>query len=249
MCTVVLLRRPGHAWPAIIAANRDEAVDRPWRPPARHWPDRPGVLAGLDEEAGGSWMGLNEAGVAAAILNRRGSLGPEAGKRTRGALVLEALDHGTAEDAAAAMTEVDGRAYRSFNMLVADREHAFWIRHAGRRGVSAHVLGPGLSMLTASDLNDRAASERIDHYLPRFEAARPPDPDAPDGWAEWESLLLSEETAPGVLDPNGAMHVRTGWGFATVSRALLALPAGAGARPVWRFARSWPETGGYTELH
>ena len=249
MCTVVLLRRPGHAWPAIIAANRDEAVDRPWRPPARHWPDRPGVLAGLDEEAGGSWMGLNEAGVAAAILNRRGSLGPEAGKRTRGALVLEALDHGTAEDAAAAMTEVDGCAYRSFNMLVADREHAFWIRHAGGRGVSAHVLGPGLSMLTASDLNDRAASERIDFYLPRFEAARPPDPDAPDGWAEWESLLLSEETAPGVSDPNGTMHVRTGWGFATVSRALLALPAGAGARPVWRFARSWPETGGYTELH
>ncbi len=249
MCTVVLLRRPGHAWPAIIGANRDEAVARPWRPPARHWPDRPGVLAGLDEEAGGSWMGLNEAGVVAAILNRRGSLGPEDGKRTRGALVLEALDHDTARKAAAVMAAVDGRAYRSFNMLVADREDAFWVRHAGGRGVSAQPVGAGLSMLTAWDLNDGANSERTCHYLPRFEAARAPDPDAPGGWADWEALLASEETAPGVPDPNGAMHVRTDWGFGTVSRALLALPAHANAAPVWRFARTWPETGGYVELH
>ncbi len=249
MCTVVLLRRPGHAWPTIIAANRDEAVDRPWRPPGRHWPDRPGVLAGLDEEAGGSWMGLNEAGVAAAILNRRGSLGPARGKRTRGMLVLEALDRETARAAAVAMSQVDGRAYRSFNMLVADREDAFWIRHAGGRGVSAQPVGAGLSMLTAWDMNDRVNSDRTGHYLPRFETARPPDPDAPGGWADWERLLASEETAPGVHDPNGAMHIRTDWGFGTVSRALLALPAEASAAPVWRFASTWPETGGYVELH
>ena len=249
MCTVVLLRRPGHAWPAIIGANRDEAVARPWRPPARHWPDRPGVLAGLDEEAGGSWMGLNRAGVAAAILNRRGSLGPAAGKRTRGLLVLEALDHGSARAAAAAMEAVDGRAYRSFNMLVADRAEAFWIRHTGGRGVSAHSIGPGVSMLTAADLNDGAASARVGFHLPRFEAARPPEPDAPGGWAGWERLLASQETAPGLADPNGAMQIRTDWGFGTVSRALLALPASAGAAPVWRFARTWPETGAYAELH
>ena len=249
MCTVILLRRPGHAWPAIIGANRDEAVNRPWQPPARHWPDRPGVLAGLDEEAGGSWMGLNEAGVTAAILNRRGSLGPARGKRTRGALVLEALDHDTARAAAAAMTQVDGRDYRSFNMLLADREDAFWVRHAGGRGVSAQPVGAGLSMLTAWDLNDRVNSERTDFYLPRFEAARAPDPEAAGGWADWERLLASEETAPGVLDPNGAMHIRTGWGFGTVSRALLALPADANAAPVWRFARTWPEIGRYVELH
>ena len=35
MCTVVLLIRPGHAWPLILAANRDELLDRPWDPPAR----------------------------------------------------------------------------------------------------------------------------------------------------------------------------------------------------------------------
>ena len=66
MCTLAILRRPDHAWLVVIGANRDEMIDRPARPPARHWPDRPEVVAGLDELAGGSWLGLNDWGVAAA---------------------------------------------------------------------------------------------------------------------------------------------------------------------------------------
>ena len=37
--------------------------------PARHWPDRPEVTGGLDVEAGGTWMAINEAGVMATQLN------------------------------------------------------------------------------------------------------------------------------------------------------------------------------------
>ena len=92
MCTVVILRRPWHRWPLILAANRDEMKHRPWRSPARHWPDHPNVVAGLDELAGGSWLGLNDDGVVAAVLNRVGSLGPTPGKRSRGELILRALD-------------------------------------------------------------------------------------------------------------------------------------------------------------
>ena len=77
MCTLVILRRPGHDWPVLIAANRDENAERPWRPPARHWPDRPEVVAGMDELAGGTWLGLNDHGVVAGILNRPDSLGPD----------------------------------------------------------------------------------------------------------------------------------------------------------------------------
>ena len=54
MCTLVILRRPEHAWPVIIGANRDEMIDRPAKPPGRHWPDRAEVVAGLDLLAGGS---------------------------------------------------------------------------------------------------------------------------------------------------------------------------------------------------
>ena len=49
MCSVIFLRRPDDAWPLILAANRDEMLSRPWKAPARHWPDRPEIVAGLDE--------------------------------------------------------------------------------------------------------------------------------------------------------------------------------------------------------
>ena len=84
MCSVVILYRPGHRWPVLLAANRDEMAGRPWKPPARHWPERADVTAGLDEKAGGTWLGLNDYGVVAAVLNRPGTLGPQAGSEQFG---------------------------------------------------------------------------------------------------------------------------------------------------------------------
>jgi uncharacterized protein with NRDE domain len=232
MCTVVTLRRPDHDWPLLLAANRDEMQGRTWSPPARHWPDRPATVAGKDHQAGGSWLGVNDHGVVVAILNRRGSLGTEAGKRSRGELVLDALDHPSAEAAAAAIARYDGTAFRSFNMAVADREAGFWLKGAGQGAIEVFELPEGIGMLTAWDLNDTVSSARSAFYLPKFEGAAPPDP-AADDWAAWQELLESTETAPGINDPNGAMTVDTGWGFGTVSRSLIALPR-TGA-PRWWF--------------
>src|SRR5438045_6917906 len=106
-------------------------IDRAAKPPGRHWPDRPEVTAGKDLLAGGSWLGINDWGVAAAILNRHGSLGPAPGQRSRGELVLEALDHADAVAAAEALTHLDPAAYRRFNLIVADNRDGFWLRPAG----------------------------------------------------------------------------------------------------------------------
>lgn len=237
MCTVVTLRRPGHDWPLLLAANRDEMQGRTWSPPARHWPERPATVAGKDHQAGGSWLGVNDDGVAVAILNRRGSLGTEAGKRSRGDLVLDALDHRSAEAAAAALVRYEGSAFRSFNMAVADREKGFWLRGLGDGAIEAFPLPEGVGMLTAWDLNDTEMSARSAHYLPKFAAAAAPDVEGGD-WGVWRQLLESTETAPGVSDPNGAMTVDTGWGFSTVSRSLVALPREG--RPRWWFASLHP---------
>jgi hypothetical protein len=238
MCTVVILRRPGHAWPLLMAANRDEMRGRAWSPPGRHWPARPHTVAGIDHQAGGSWLGVNDHGVAVAILNRRGSLGTEAGKKSRGDLVLAALDHTSAASAADALAQEDGGEYRSFNMAVADRETGFWLKGLGDGPVEARSLPDGVGMLTAWDLNDTERSERSAFYLPRFQSAAVPALDQGD-WGEWRSLLESTETAPGITDPNGAMTVLTEWGFGTVSRSLLALPQ-QGA-PDWQFASLYPD--------
>src|ERR1051325_1484422 len=101
MCTLVILRRPEHDWPVVIGANRDEMIDRPAKPPGRHWPGRAEIVAGIDLLAGGSWLGVNDWGVTAAVLNRHGSLGPEAGVGSPGGLGLEGLAPPDAVDAAA----------------------------------------------------------------------------------------------------------------------------------------------------
>ena len=156
MCTLVILRRPGHRWPVLIGANRDEMIDRASKPPGRHWPDRPELVAGLDILAGGSWLGVNDWGVAAAVLNRHGSLGPAPDRRSRGELVLEALDHADAAAAARALVDLDPEAYRTFNLIIADDRDGFWLRHAGGTRVEIKRLKDGLSMIAAG--GDNAAS-------------------------------------------------------------------------------------------
>jgi hypothetical protein len=246
MCTVVILRRPGHSWPVILGANRDEMLNRPWLPPARHWPDRPDVVAGKDELAGGTWMGLNDTGVVACILNRVGTLGPAAGKRSRGELVLEALDHPDAAIAAEALAEISPNAYRPFNMVIADNRDAWWVALAADK-VRVRAIPTGLSMFTAFERND-PADARIAAYLPRFESAPAPDPDGGD-WAAWKELL-STTGAEG----ERAMSFRLAGGFGTSSSSLLALPSVARAfgpektRPVWLFAAGPPESTPFTAI-
>ncbi len=218
MCTIIVLRRPNHEWPLLIAANRDEMVDRPWLPPARHWPDRADVVAGLDRTAGGTWLGINGSGVVAAVLNRVGTLGPAPDKRSRGELPLEALDHADAADAAEALSALDGRAYRPFNMVVADNRDAFWLRADGGPRVAVQPLPVGVSMLTAQELND-PADARIARFLPLFRAADEPDPEAGD-WRAWQDLLA---TGGGGGDRGLTFQLDTGFG--TVCSTLIALPS------------------------
>ncbi len=239
MCTLVILRRSGHRWPVLIGANRDEMAGRPARPPARHWPDRPEVTAGIDLLAGGSWLGLNDWGVAAAVLNRTGSLGPLPGRRSRGELVLEALDHADAVEAATALSALDPGAYRSFNLILADSRDGFWLRHAGDGRIAVRPLKEGLSLIAAGDLDD-PATRRLELALPGFRAAPVPDPDQGD-WAAWEALIGCDEAPPG--EPaEAALRFRTRGGFATVSSALLALPTREepALKPVLRYAEWLP---------
>jgi hypothetical protein len=218
LCTVVLLHRPGHAWPLLLGANRDEMIERETDPPGAHWPDRPDVLAGRDREAGGTWLGLNRYGIVAAVLNRPGSLGPAPGKRSRGELPLLALEHGSADDAAAALSDLDGRAWRSFNMVVADGHSAWFVAGLGSARVRAERLSADqVHMVTSHDPDDMT-SGRVARHLPRFAAAPVPQP--PNDWQTWRDVLCD---TTGNADSRICIAAESG--FATVSLSLLALAA------------------------
>ncbi len=231
MCTVILLLRPGHAWPVLIAANRDERLDRPWDAPAAYWPEQPGVVAGRDRLGGGTWMAMRD-GLVAAVLNRPGSLGPAPGKLSRGGLPLLAMRHRSAAEASGAMLALDGGAYRSFNMVVADWNTAYFIRGIGAGRPEGWALSPGLHMVTAHDPND-PGSPRTRAQRPRFIAATAPDPARGD-WLAWQMLLADRSGAPAA-----ALNVPPRDGFGTVCSSLVGLPA-EGA-PVWLFAAGPPD--------
>lgn len=239
MCTVVLLRRAGHRWPLLLAANRDEMLSRKALTPGRHWPDYSDIVAGRDLDAGGTWLGVNDHGVIAAILNRRGSLGPASGMRSRGEIPLAALAHETAADAAAALLSIDGRRYRPFNLIIADSIDAYWLyKREDGEAIERTAVPMGLSMVTAAELND-PTSPRIQHFLPLFRRASPPRPEI-GNWLDWQVLLASNQAADSD-DPLSAMTVATSDGFATVSSSLIALPHETDTRPIWLYADGRPD--------
>jgi uncharacterized protein with NRDE domain len=247
MCTLVILRRPDHAWPVVIGANRDEMLGRAALAPARHWPDRPEVIAGKDLLAGGSWLGVNDWGVAAAVLNRHGSLGPAPGQRSRGELVLEALDHPDAVAAAEALAHLDPVAYRTFNLIVADNRDAFWLRHADGAHIEVRPIPDGLSLIDSGDLN-RPNNRRVTLATPLFAAAAPPDPEQ-DDWAEWQALLSNTESPRGE-PPENALRFITDHSYGTMSSALIALPEpNPGERkPRFRYAQWQPAATPWAEV-
>ncbi len=170
-------------------------------------------------------MGINAAGLVAAVLNRPGSLGPAPGKRSRGELPLLALQHETAHAAATAIAALTSGEYRSFNMVLADRQAVWFVRNDERGRLETFEMSPGLHMVTAHDPDD-TGSPRVARHLPRFHAAAAPVP--PD-WDEWVTLLAD---AAGPRD--AALSVRPDDGFGTACASLVGLAADAA--PVWLFA-------------
>jgi len=242
MCTLVVVRRQSHKWPLIIGANRDEMLARTWKFPGRHWKNRKHIVGGLDEHAGGSWLSINDRGVIASILNRAGSLGPTDDKRSRGELVLKALDHEDAQTAAKAFTNCNGEIYQPFNLVIADHKTAFWLRNIGKKTIECLDVPFGFSMLTAEDINS-TNSPRVKYNLPRFKNANIPNPEN-NYWKDWEDLLASNNRENRATGQNTAMCIPPTSGFGTVNSSLVAIPnvdIENDQKPLWRFAPGPPD--------
>ncbi|MEF8976309.1 MAG: NRDE family protein [Halapricum sp.] len=145
MCTLVFAWQVFPDAPVVAAANRDEATDRPSRPPETLGAD-PTILSPRDGEAGGTWIGVNDRDVFVGITNRWIDV-DLAGERSRGLLVRDALERDSAEDAIRYVErEVDARSYEAFNLVVADPTAALFVEYDGAFAVrnfdpGVHVVG------------------------------------------------------------------------------------------------------------
>lgn len=161
MCLIAFALHADPVCPLLIAANRDEFLDRPTEGLHR-WAlaDGTHIVAGRDLRDGGTWLGLSPNGRVAMLTNvRQQQAGP--GSRSRGELVTRWLQgHADDEQLAAA---IDPAAYGGFNLVVGDFHRQRWSWLSNRRPDAPHephppalhhqVLTPGIYGLSNASLD------------------------------------------------------------------------------------------------
>jgi uncharacterized protein with NRDE domain len=231
MCLMIIAAGIVAGAPVLVAANREERFDRSAEAPARRpgVPGQPAVLSGLDREAGGTWLGVNESGLLAAVTNRRASVIPPA-PRSRGLLCRDLLSEPDAVTAAGrAHRELESGRYAGANYLCADRAQAI-IVHGGDR-IETVAVAPGVHYLTNADLDD-PRDRRIAEARRIFGSA------PPRSVADFLDRAAAACSAPAVI-------VR-GDGRGTVSGELVALTIDP-AKAVYRHAGGPPDRTAYAD--
>lgn len=116
MCILFIAVNQHPDYPLIVAANRDEFHAR-GTSPSHFWPQYKGVLAGKDELAGGSWMGVSQSGKLAALTNIRAPEKERHNAVSRGELVMDFLTHDYTEQSYLKKLSNSAHAYNGYNLL------------------------------------------------------------------------------------------------------------------------------------
>jgi uncharacterized protein with NRDE domain len=169
MCLIVLAWRAHPDFPLVVAANRDEFHGRP-ADAAAFWTDHPGILAGRDLEARGTWMGVSRGGRFAAVTNYRGAREPRA-IESRGALVTRFLQESSSSGEF--MKRIDGSRYSGFNLLADDGKELWWMsnRDGTPRRLEPGIYGLGNLLLESPEVEP--AKERFRHAIDPAPAVEP----------------------------------------------------------------------------
>ena len=224
MCTLAIYIRQLPGFPLLLAANRDEFVDRPATAPTLLG-ERPRIVGGRDLRAGGTWLAASERGMVAGLLNRRTGTPPDPEKASRGDLPLRMLHTDSAGEALQVAGTLPADRYNPFNLLVADRSYAFVAQNQG--GIMRLTeLDDGVHVLTNLDLNDPTCPKvgRSQHLFTAVADAFDAHRDLRRLHTDLRALLSDHTVAldPREPDPLGSPCVHAGL-FATRCSSLLFL--------------------------
>lgn len=207
MCLVLLALNSHPKYPLIVAANRDEFYDRPTAA-AEFWPEAPGVLAGRDLQAGGTWLGVTREGRFAAVTNYRQGTREAMATRSRGHLVSDFLLGDASGLEYITQVERDAELYNGFNLIAGDsagllyysnREGRVRRLSPGVYGLSNHLLDSPWPKVTATKTAFGAIlqsgsgelSESLFRLLSNRDRAGDDELPSTGVGPEWERLLSS----------------------------------------------------------
>jgi len=216
MCLLVIAWQAHPRYRLIVAANRDEYHERPAAPLGR-WSEPPGILAGRDLRAGGTWLGLDAARRFGVVTNFRELQAARPAAPSRGTLVPGFLSGAAGAADFFGALEPQADRYAGFNLLLADAGSLWY--GSNRAAPFARALPPGVYGLS-NELLD-TPWPKLTRVKGRFQAwlrepqgsaaglfalladplpalASEAPPPAPGGLPrEWERIL----SAPFVLHP------------------------------------------------
>ncbi|HZV78932.1 MAG TPA: NRDE family protein [Candidatus Binatus sp.] len=219
MCTLLIWKNRHHDFPLIIAANRDEFEARPSSDPMR-LVEKPLIIGGRDEVAGGTWLAVTGAGTIVGLTNRRAAGKHDPTKKSRGTLVLDLARLGSPAAIEAAVRSLDYRAYNPFVLVAVDRTNGF-AAAAGEDGMTITPIADGVHAVTNWQIDDRrhAKARRA------TELAEALDIDVPlPRLVERLHTLLSDHAIGESGEQDGGLCVhRPAEGFGTVSSAIIAI--------------------------
>jgi hypothetical protein len=234
--------------PLRLLGVRDELTNRPWRPPARHWPGLP-LIGGIDDQAGGTWLAVDP-GIprVACLLNARGQFADPAGRRSRGELPLRA-----AADGPGVLGELAGdpavlAAYDPFILICATTDSVSVLTWQGAEHgdggstpasapLAVRELAAGTHLFTnaghayPAGPGDPAGEPKAVHFAEKFAAARPaadPALSVAEAWGDWLTLAAGDGLDP--ADPAAIVVGRDlpdGRVYGSTSMTLIGLGDGA----------------------
>ncbi len=205
VCLVLVASDVHPQYRLIIAGNRDETYDRPTSP-LDFWHDHPGVLAGRDLKAGGTWLGVTLGGRFAAVTNYRDPSGAVPSARSRGDLVKDFLISKLSPVDFLDAVQPKADQYNGFNVLLGDTKT--WLCFSNRNGkpfapskglhgLSNHLINtPWPKVQTAKARMKKtlkySGDALIDSLFSLLDSrSAPPDNQLPDTGVglEWERIL------------------------------------------------------------
>lgn len=192
MCTIVILRQVHPEWPLVLAANRDEFYARPATGP-QVLRESPRTVGGRDVERGGTWMGVTNAGLFVGLTNQRGGRAQGPAPRSRGEVVLRALEAASLEGVERYLDTLPGDEFLPFNLLYGDaRRLRVAYARPGQKQLRREDVPPGIHVLP-NDVLDAPEIPKVERArLLAAEVAHRPWPEVEAGL----KALLADGTLP-----------------------------------------------------
>lgn len=149
MCLIVFSYKQYNDYPFVLAANRDESYKRPTEK-AHVWQTSPKILAGKDEKAGGTWLGISENGRFAALTNHRQMDDIKEDTTSRGIIVKDfLLSDGNPREYLAELQR-SGDKFNGFNLIAGTLDNLFYMSNK-KEGI--FKIQPGNHALSNAFLN------------------------------------------------------------------------------------------------